>query len=128
MKAGGTLTRHSFPNLPCFTSAQSYSITDQMYPPVCAAPVSFPSDTLLLPLVSVENDKTGTTAELSVPHTTGRKLPSFHSFSSISSNAVLYVCSFTEMPDLSIRFSLTHFLFCSQCVKDINCSCEDDIK
>lgn len=47
--------------------------------PVCAALVSFPSETLLLPLVSLENGKTGTTAELTVPHTTSRKLPSFHS-------------------------------------------------
>lgn len=68
--------------------------------PVCTAPVPFPSDTLLLPLVSLENDKTGTTAELSVPHTTGIKLPSFHYSSSISSSrgkAVVYACSFTEI-------------------------------
>lgn len=67
--------------------------------PVCAAPVSFPSDTLLLPLVSLENDQTGTKAELSVPHATSRKLPSFHSSGSISfshSKAVVYACSFTE--------------------------------
>lgn len=78
--------------------------------PVCAAPVSFPADTLLLPLVSLENDKTGTTAELSVPHTAGRKLPSFHSSGSISSSrseAVVYACSFTEIharPLLSVLF------------------------
>ena len=36
---------------------------------------------LLLPLVSLVNDRSGTTAVLSVPHTTGRKLPSFHSSS-----------------------------------------------
>lgn len=111
------LTSHSFPNLPSFTSAQSSSITDQMYPPVCAAPVSFPSDTLLLPLVSVENGKTGTTAELSVPHTTGRKLPSIHSSSSISSScseAVLYLFSFTEIlarPSQFFSAFYIHFQF-----------------
>lgn len=45
----------------------------------CAAPVSSPADTLLLPSVSLGNDKTGTTEELSVLHTASRKLPSFHS-------------------------------------------------
>lgn len=74
---GNVLTSHSSPNHSSSTSAQSSSIIEQMYPPVCAAPVSFPSDTLLLRLVSEENDKSGTTAELSVPHTTGRKLPFF---------------------------------------------------
>lgn len=77
-------TSHSLPNPPSFTSAQSPSITDQLYPPVCATLVSFPSTALLLSLVPLENDKTGTTAELSVPCSAGRKLPSFHSFWSIS--------------------------------------------
>ena len=116
------LTSHSFPNPPPFVSAQSRSITDQMYSPVCAAPVSFPSDTSLVPLVSLENDKTGTTAELSVPHTTGRKLPSFHSSGSISSSrsrAVVYACSFTEIHARPCQFFSAAYIHYSDCIRNM---------
>lgn len=69
---------HSLFNPPSFTSAQSPSITGQLYPPMCAALVSFFHPLLCSYLwYHWKNDKTGTTAELSVPYTMGRKLPSF---------------------------------------------------
>jgi len=93
---------HSFPNPPPFRSAQSSSITGQMHFPVCAAPVLFPCDTLLLPLVSLENDKTETTAELSVPHTAGQKIALF------SSKAGVNVCSLTEIHARPRQFLFLH--------------------
>lgn len=128
MKTGqGNVSAHKpfISNPPSFASAQSSSITGQMYSPVCAAPVSFPFDTLLLASVPLENDKTGTTAELSVPHTTGRKLPSFHSSCSISSScsrAAVYAYSFTEIHARPCHFFSAHIYNCaipSECIRNV---------